>query len=411
MNGWWYESRGNRRGPVPIELLKTLLDERQISLDTLVWREDMENWERLSSLVELAQMIPAAPPPLPKARPVTAGPWRRFWARTLDTWLELVVVVLLMLVVSRMFPSVQEWFSTPTGSAFFALTMLPSAQAVDATSHVIFGNTLGKALLGLHVANRNGHPLIFSEHLERNLGMWLRGIALGFPLIGHVAMWRQANRLRQKQLASYDESGGFTVLVSPVGGVHIVGFVVVFAALALVVLTLNTMDRTMSSKADLTATASVETNSSTTGMTSPGRWKNPRSGHEVMLPLGWDVSQKSTGPARVSYEFNDALRRTRVEFGFETEERRSINDYVQEDRNRIFPSVRFGGEGEYRTIRGHAGWSSDGIPSDNRSGAAFAVIIQTPEGFWWAASVIYPPTEVDRPDARALMFDLLKTAM
>lgn len=44
---WYYEKDNQQNGPVPVETLLALLERREISRDTLVWREGLDNWQPL----------------------------------------------------------------------------------------------------------------------------------------------------------------------------------------------------------------------------------------------------------------------------------------------------------------------------------------------------------------------------
>lgn len=66
----WFHAEGNRQqGPVPAGQLVELFRSNQVSLDTLVWRDGMAQWQPLRSVVdELGLIIPAVdvlPPPAP----------------------------------------------------------------------------------------------------------------------------------------------------------------------------------------------------------------------------------------------------------------------------------------------------------------------------------------------------------
>ncbi|WP_442589263.1 SPFH domain-containing protein [Pedobacter sp. AW31-3R] len=56
---------GQQAGPYDINALKQLAVQRQITTDTLVWREGMENWLPASQSPELKSVFGAVPPPLP----------------------------------------------------------------------------------------------------------------------------------------------------------------------------------------------------------------------------------------------------------------------------------------------------------------------------------------------------------
>ena len=79
----WFHAEGNRQqGPLPAEQLIELFRNNQITLDTLVWRDGMAQWQPLRSVVdELGLIVPSVervetaeppaplPPTLPPATP------------------------------------------------------------------------------------------------------------------------------------------------------------------------------------------------------------------------------------------------------------------------------------------------------------------------------------------------------
>lgn len=73
----WFHAEGNRQqGPLPAEELIALFRSNEITLDTLVWRDGLPQWQPLRSVVdELGLIVPAvdapasAAPPTPPAAP------------------------------------------------------------------------------------------------------------------------------------------------------------------------------------------------------------------------------------------------------------------------------------------------------------------------------------------------------
>jgi TM2 domain-containing membrane protein YozV len=66
---WYYEQNGNRIGPVDEATMRSLIAERTISIDTLVWTNGMANWTPLQQ-TQLAAGLPVPPPmPNPAAQP------------------------------------------------------------------------------------------------------------------------------------------------------------------------------------------------------------------------------------------------------------------------------------------------------------------------------------------------------
>lgn len=60
---WYYEQNGNRIGPVDEATMLSLISNRVISIDTLVWTTGMANWVPLQQ-TQLAAGLPVPPPSL-----------------------------------------------------------------------------------------------------------------------------------------------------------------------------------------------------------------------------------------------------------------------------------------------------------------------------------------------------------
>jgi uncharacterized RDD family membrane protein YckC len=146
-----------------------------------------------------------------------ATKWPRFFARTFDIWWEnMIVAFALVFLLSRQSADFVEWINTDTNDITFGLLCLPISLILDAFFYYFIGNTPGKALLGLKVDTIEGKSLTFVQYLGRNFSMWLRGLALGFPLFNLVTMSNQASRLGKLQQTSYDEPNGYRVRAKPI---------------------------------------------------------------------------------------------------------------------------------------------------------------------------------------------------
>ena len=64
MNMYYYIKNGEKVGPLSKNKLSG-----QISEDTLVWKDDMENWSKASSLTDLKDLFQKEPPPIPDLEP------------------------------------------------------------------------------------------------------------------------------------------------------------------------------------------------------------------------------------------------------------------------------------------------------------------------------------------------------
>lgn len=61
MNKYYYIENDNQFGPFTIKELK----DKKITSKTLVWTEDLENWEEAKNIVELKDIFKKVPPPIP----------------------------------------------------------------------------------------------------------------------------------------------------------------------------------------------------------------------------------------------------------------------------------------------------------------------------------------------------------
>ena len=69
---WYYEQNGNRIGPVDEATMRSLIADRTISIDTLVWTNGMANWTPLQQ-TQLAAGLPVPPPSLNTPMPVVGA--------------------------------------------------------------------------------------------------------------------------------------------------------------------------------------------------------------------------------------------------------------------------------------------------------------------------------------------------
>jgi RDD family len=93
--------------------------------------------------------------------------------------------------------------------AFLLILMLHLCICVDALVYRWFGNTPGKALLGLSVRKQTGEQLSPSQYLHRNLAMSGPGFAFGIPLASVAAMFLSGVALMRAGATRWDRQGGY----------------------------------------------------------------------------------------------------------------------------------------------------------------------------------------------------------
>lgn len=211
-DAWWYATGGTRKGPVGFDFIREKVLRGEILPRDLVWKEGMAVWLPISDVSDLKPIIQALPPELPKTiepppLPSTAGPWRRFFARSIDFWVITQPVVFLMVLgglqVSSGFAS---WLQKPDSALVIGLFAIPLVLAVEAILFWMFGSTVGKSLLGISVRTESSRQLTLAESFQRQMGVYVYGLGAGVPLVNLATMLRQYRRLKSGLQASYDEN-------------------------------------------------------------------------------------------------------------------------------------------------------------------------------------------------------------
>lgn len=168
--------------------------------------------------------------------------WARFFARVFDLWCEGFLSPYILIAASYYYSAdYVEWIKK-VPLVLFSILCLPHALFLDAFLYRVFGNTPGKALLGLKVETLDRKPLSFRQYLNRNYSMWVSGLSLGIPLFYLCTMAYQYLRIGQKgQQASYDQSWEYRVRAKPIGWSRKLIFSFLFVGMFLIITVLNSI--------------------------------------------------------------------------------------------------------------------------------------------------------------------------
>lgn len=82
------------------------------------------------------------------------------------------------------------------------------------------GRSPGKWLFGLQVVDIDGHAPGVRLAFSRELQVWVRGLALGLPLVSLVALGLSYRRLSRRGRTQWDQALGLDVRAEPVGRVR-----------------------------------------------------------------------------------------------------------------------------------------------------------------------------------------------
>lgn len=164
-----------------------------------------------------------------------AGPWRRFWARIIDMSLfGLPISLGIAIAMIAIDPAFESWLQNAGSNYVFSWLCLPAVLLAEAIVFGVFGNTPGKALLGLRVATVGGSEPSFNHYLSRLFGVYWFGLGTGFPIVSLFTMLKQFQRLKLGRETYYD-SGRFNVRGYQLGFFRIaIAAAVVFLLLVMV---------------------------------------------------------------------------------------------------------------------------------------------------------------------------------
>lgn len=206
---WYFVLGGTQQGPISFEVLKQMVNLKQLNPESLVWRRGMKEWVKALQVSELNELwyvqpsVPNCPPhiypqsPQPyssqfQARPQVnlyrtyAGFWKRLFACILDGIIINFICFALGFCIGffaalggSLFPGFAAiwWYgiSLVVGWLYYAGMESSSSQA-----------TYGKMALGIIVTTTNGDPVNFATATGRHFGkiLSLLTFGIGFLMAG-----------------------------------------------------------------------------------------------------------------------------------------------------------------------------------------------------------------------------------
>ncbi|NLS05015.1 RDD family protein [Rhizobium sp. P32RR-XVIII] len=214
MTSWFYAFGGQSLGPVSATEVNVLIKSGHLDAQTLVWHQGLDRWCSLAEVEEFGEAAAvylqqrAPTPSLPSSFPVQtmeARPWPRFWARMFDIAVGAAVWGFAIgFTLGAIFGPASVASALESKGILFQLALLPLIGLSMAYCTTAFGNTPGKALLGIKVRNLDGTDSL-SSYVGREMRVWLVGLAVGIPIINFVTQIAQFLRVRKGRPTSYDE--------------------------------------------------------------------------------------------------------------------------------------------------------------------------------------------------------------
>ena len=163
-------------------------------------------------------------------------PWRRLFARTVDTFTAgPVLFLLLIFAFSATMPVQAAGFAKAVENPIVAYIVLYLVWLLaEALLLSLFGTTPAKWLFGIRVEHPGGNLLSFSEALNRSFLVFVQGLGFGIPFVSLFTQFFAYRRLTKTGTTLWDTSVGAVVLHKKWGVVRaLVCTVAVFGMLLL----------------------------------------------------------------------------------------------------------------------------------------------------------------------------------
>lgn len=264
MNGWYLAVDGSPNGPHMRDDLERLLLTGQINRKTLVWRKGMPRWTVLGSVDELNGLLESIPPPLPSGpqrrkpapkpeaqlegpgpfrqssstphktdsivqpdddhnkKPVTSihtqgGPWSRYFARQFDITVNAIVIAFII-EFSLPYISIDTYLAySSINNTVAGIGIIALAFALNALTLTAFGNSLGKAMLGLRAFPVDGTGRFdIAGNFKRELRVWIFGAAMAIPIFALFTFIANYREVSVGRPAIYDRRFA-KIKVKPIG--------------------------------------------------------------------------------------------------------------------------------------------------------------------------------------------------
>jgi hypothetical protein len=141
--------------------------------------------------------------------PADAGPWARYWARSLDLLVSVFIAGFIAAALEFLFLGhVIQSGSAQVRSVVDGVVLLPFAMGIDTLIYALCGNTLGKTLAGIRVLDLFGQRLDAKRYLGRDFKLYFYGIGAGLPIIALFTLVHSYRKARKGELLSWDLERG-----------------------------------------------------------------------------------------------------------------------------------------------------------------------------------------------------------
>lgn len=84
-DNWYYVQKGNRHGPVAVEVIHQMISNQELKSEDFVWKKGFENWKKIKDVNELEKQEPELPSfKVPETPAPTPAPAKKIQMRDLN---------------------------------------------------------------------------------------------------------------------------------------------------------------------------------------------------------------------------------------------------------------------------------------------------------------------------------------
>lgn len=200
---------------------------------------------------------PSTSAPEPPTQPVDddgwqctqASPWRRYFARMLDTVLlgTLIWIVLAVVFAAMSNDLYRVFFGSPglaTNRISATILTLAVVAPVEALILGLTGTTIGKWVFGIRVTDAAGRSIGLVQAGLREAAVFLKGLGLGIPIVSLITMIAGYRMLKHDGATSWDYERPWVVTYRPAGAAQTILFVLGVLVFVTALIILQALDQT-----------------------------------------------------------------------------------------------------------------------------------------------------------------------
>jgi len=165
-----------------------------------------------------------------------ARPWLRYWARMVDMYVFMIILMLVFIPLFRIF-GIDSEFLDFFPEIIVDIIILFLFIFIEALFLSTWGTTIGKALFKIRVRNIDGIKLSYTEALKRSFLVFYLGQGMGIPIFIIIVGIMSYNKLQKDGITSWDD--GYYIVSHQILGKIRATLLIAFPLLMLVLIILG----------------------------------------------------------------------------------------------------------------------------------------------------------------------------